>query len=238
MAEERRLEQGRGNGGAVEDDERTQPARAGVVDGLGEDLLAGARLPLEHDRDVRDGELLAERIEATHLPARADHAAKAHGGGERQGCGASDLLEGQGGLADADGLAALEKDHAHPQAVHRRAVRRVEIGQAERVTRELESDVSARDQAIGQPELAERALTDEEAGRGGSVDHQARATIGAVDDREAERRSLARLLRPPLDEDRRGVVIARMRRGHERDVTLRALRRSPASQRARRPRAG
>ena len=64
-------------------------ARAPVVERLGEDLLAGAGLALDDDRDVARGEALAERIEAAHLDARADDAPERRGARER------DLLRGR-----------------------------------------------------------------------------------------------------------------------------------------------
>ena len=58
VPEERRLDEARGDGGAVEHHERPVGARALGVDRLGEHLLAGARLALDEDRDVREREAL------------------------------------------------------------------------------------------------------------------------------------------------------------------------------------
>ena len=71
VPEERRLQQVRGDGRAVEDDERSGRARPRLVQRLGEDLLAGPGLALDDDGDVGRGDAIDERIEAPDLVARS-----------------------------------------------------------------------------------------------------------------------------------------------------------------------
>ncbi len=60
VAEELGLEQGLGHGAAVHGHERPRRARARVVDGLGDDLLAGAGFALDQQRRVRRRHALDE----------------------------------------------------------------------------------------------------------------------------------------------------------------------------------
>ena len=64
VAEELALQQARGDGRAVELDEGALPARAEIVDGAGDELLAGAGLPADEDGGVgrRDGFDLLEDL--------------------------------------------------------------------------------------------------------------------------------------------------------------------------------
>ena len=72
VTEERALGERRGNGAAVDDDERLVRARARLVDGLRDELLAGARLARDEDGQLgRRG--LAEALEdGAHPRARPD----------------------------------------------------------------------------------------------------------------------------------------------------------------------
>ena len=63
VAEEFALEQFARNGGAVDADQRPVAALAGFMDGAGDQLLAGARLAVDHHRGVGGGDEL-------HLPQR------------------------------------------------------------------------------------------------------------------------------------------------------------------------
>src|SRR5262249_30136010 len=74
VAEELRLDEVRGHGGAIEDDQRTCSPRACLLGRLGEQLLARSGLTLENDGHVRGGETLAHRIDASHLGAHPEQA--------------------------------------------------------------------------------------------------------------------------------------------------------------------
>src|ERR1051326_6290868 len=77
VPEELALDQGRGNRGAVDLDERRRRAGAVVVDGAGEELLAGAGLALHHHRHLTVG-----RDPARLLDDLAERRALAEDGGE------------------------------------------------------------------------------------------------------------------------------------------------------------
>ena len=72
VAEELRLEQGLRQRAAVHGDERPLAPRAGVVDGLGDDLLAGARLAGDEHGGVGGGDPRHEIEDPLHL-GRAGH---------------------------------------------------------------------------------------------------------------------------------------------------------------------
>src|SRR5262249_32725568 len=60
------------HGCAVEDHVGTGGSWTRLVDRFGEDLFARAGLPLDHDRNLGNGEALDQRIEASHFDAGTD----------------------------------------------------------------------------------------------------------------------------------------------------------------------
>ena len=74
VSEERRLDERRGDGGAVEDDEGACARGPLLVERLGEHLLARAGLALDDDGHVGLREALAQRVEPAHRVARAEQA--------------------------------------------------------------------------------------------------------------------------------------------------------------------
>src|SRR5690606_11057478 len=87
-----------GEGGAVDGDERARAARAAVVDGAGQQLLAGAGLAGDEHGGARAHRAAGEREQLAHGGARGDEAV-AHGGGRGLGLGV--------GCAASWGMAAL-----------------------------------------------------------------------------------------------------------------------------------
>src|SRR5205085_10609987 len=87
VTEELALDEARRYGGAIEDDERTARARRRFVERLREDLFDGARLAFDDDGHVGRREALAQRKEAPHRLALAEHATEARGDrrGRRRG---------------------------------------------------------------------------------------------------------------------------------------------------------
>src|SRR5690606_537606 len=79
VAEQLALDQALGQGAAVEGDEGAAGASAGSVDPPGGDLLAGAGLALEQDRDVAGGRELEHGERLAHHQALADEVAEAAG---------------------------------------------------------------------------------------------------------------------------------------------------------------
>ena len=72
MAEQFTFEQGLGDRGAVDRDERLLRAVAHAVDGMCQHLLAGAALAEQQNRDVGGRDLLDRAQDAGHLRARCD----------------------------------------------------------------------------------------------------------------------------------------------------------------------
>ena len=69
MPEQLGLEQGVGDGAAVDGDEGPAVARREPVDGAGDQLLAGARLAVDEHRGLELGDLAHGAEEVEHLPA-------------------------------------------------------------------------------------------------------------------------------------------------------------------------
>ena len=76
VTEQFALEQGVGNGGAVDRDVRRVGARAQLVERLGDELLAGAGLAADQHRRVGRRGVLDHLIDLAHLGALADHRAE------------------------------------------------------------------------------------------------------------------------------------------------------------------
>src|SRR5262249_8152878 len=72
VAEERRLEQGLGDGGAILAHEGLGPARAVGVDGAGDELLAAARFAYQEHRHTRDGDAVDQLEHLGDAAALAD----------------------------------------------------------------------------------------------------------------------------------------------------------------------
>ncbi len=187
VTEELRLDEVRRDRGAVEDDERSLRARALVVDRLGEDLLAGPRRPLDHDRHVARREPLAERIEPSHLDARAHRVPERRRARDRDRLSLLERVDAEHRVADADHLAALEDRVEHAHARNERSVARLEIDDAQTRVAEVERDVAPRHLRIREAQIAARALPDEHAVRLGSVEDELGAAIRSVDDDELVR---------------------------------------------------
>ena len=76
MSEQLAFDERLGNGGAIDGLERPLPTRAVEVNGPGHQLLAGAALAANEDRDVPLCGLLHQRVHLPHFGAGADHAGK------------------------------------------------------------------------------------------------------------------------------------------------------------------
>ena len=121
VAEQLGFEQGVGQGAAVDGHERPVTARAEVVQGAGEQLLAGAGLALDEHGGVAFGDLRQDGEQPTHQVTGTDHVALAlvaaqfaaqlvdHGVVAEGLHPAEDLArlvaQGRGGHADGDALA-------------------------------------------------------------------------------------------------------------------------------------
>ena len=72
VAEELALEQGLGNGAAVDGHEGPVGPVAALVDGLGDEFLAGAALAVDQDRGRGGGDLVHHLVDRAHARALAD----------------------------------------------------------------------------------------------------------------------------------------------------------------------
>ena len=152
VAEQRRLQQRLGDGGAVLADERAVAARAVRMDGARDQLLAGAAFALDHDRQRRVGDAIEQPEQIEHARRAADDVAVVVAHGERLAVVAQ-LLFDPGQL-----LAPRGQLHLEP-AVERLdlALAAAQLGQQARV---LERDRGLLGEIEHQPHvvLVERAL--------------------------------------------------------------------------------
>ena len=119
VAEQLALQQRLGDGGAVQRQERRLRPRPVVVDGAGDELLAGAALAGDQDRDVLRGDAADGLVDLTHRRAAAED--RAIRVGIRLGLG--DHRRGAHPTGDLQGLA----DHP-PQMVQVERLEEVVVG--------------------------------------------------------------------------------------------------------------
>ena len=182
VAEELALDEVLREGAAVDGDEGAAPARAGVVDRPGGELLAGAGLALEQDGDVGGGGELEHGEDLAHDQAGADQLAEA------VRAAGVDLqlvrlgLDPQGGAADPEGGAGGDLQGGQLRALVEGAVGAAEVLDQE-LTAGLGADpeVLARDAAVAEGEGAGAVAAD---GDGGEAEGDGAAHVGAVDDDE------------------------------------------------------
>ncbi len=160
VTEQLALDERRRHCRAVEHDERPLGARAARVDGLGADLLAGAGLAVDQDGAVRRGRARQQREDLTHRQRAPDQAPEAIAVGRRQRLTALAGEELQLRVTDADHGAGADEDLAKARALVKRAVARVEIGDAHAVAEHLELEMAPRNLRIAQRERASRRRAD------------------------------------------------------------------------------
>jgi hypothetical protein len=222
VAEQLRLDERRRHRRAVEDDEGALDPRALLVEGLGEDLLAGAGLALDDDGNVGHGQPIAKRIEGTHRGARAPKASKAgprlgwsrrlEGGEHLFGC-AHVALDAERRASESDDLSPVEPHLADVEArcFDLRAVRGAEIRQNQVGAVEIERDMPPRDRSVSELHGAYRALAHEKARSLGRIENEALSLVRPLDDDER----VAKLGRPigPRQLRRRKVLEIRRHLG-------------------------
>ena len=120
-AEQLALDEGLGERGGVDLDERAGAARAGVVDRAGQEVLAGAALAEQEDGLVGGGDAAGVGDDAAHRGGLGDDAAEALARVEPAG-------EGVGPRGDRAALDDVAD--AHPELVHRERLDEV-VGGAE-----------------------------------------------------------------------------------------------------------
>ena len=143
MAKQRRLDQARRDGGAVEDHKGLLSAGPPFVQRLGQHFLAGPGLAFNHQRDVRGSQPLAQRIDATHAGARTQQASEAIDARQRGRQLREHRLHGERGLADPHDFSAPEVAVEEPDPVDEGPVGGAEVGYSQALCLERESDVTA-----------------------------------------------------------------------------------------------
>jgi serine/threonine protein kinase len=179
VAEERRLDQAGRNGGAIEHHERLARPSTGLVNRLGQKLLARPRLALEDHGYVAGCEPFAQRVEPPHLGAGANDAAESQGIGECGGRRSCISLQPERGLAEVDGLATHQVSLDHAETVDGGSVGGTEIGHPQAGGGGLEGHVTARHHAIGQSQLACGTLAHQGPRRTTPVDAEEGPGIGS-----------------------------------------------------------
>jgi hypothetical protein len=175
---------------AVDYDEGARAPRPGLVERLGHELLARPRLTFDQHGLVRRRRALEHRVEAAHHRAHAEHPAEPVDLGRwRIFCRSyGHLYDPQPRLTDDDLLPTSHERAEHADACHRRAVRRAEVldGHDPRGV-DAEREVAARDLAVLEAELAERARAEEDARRERIVEEEPLALVGPLRDDEGIR---------------------------------------------------
>ena len=182
VAEELRLDERRGDRGAIEDDEGAAAPRTGFVERLGDRLFPGPGLPFDEHRDVARGEAREERIQAAHLRARANHAMEARVLGRGEDVRGPIQLDPKRRRPQLDDRLRRQIRIADAHAVHPRAVRRVEVEHVDPHRVHVEGGVPARHRAVLELHVAGDALSEEHAARGEILDRELRPHARSRDD--------------------------------------------------------
>ena len=165
VAEELALHEPARDRAEVADDERPVAPRRGGMDGLGDQLLPRARLPLEQDAHVGGGHALEDLEQPAHGFAGGDDAAEV-GRARRQ------ADHGRGGphdqlrLPQGDDRARAHADALESGPLVIAAVRRAEVLDLHGVGEQHDLQVTARDRGVGERQLAGGRLADEVRPRG------------------------------------------------------------------------
>ncbi len=188
MAEKFRLEQGFGNGGAVDGDERPGLPRAGTVNGAGQHFLAGARLAANEHAGLA----------ARHQSGFGQQCEHARTGGENVGAPGFVLGRGRGGLLglqrdrtlqQGKQLARFERlgqkaEHAALRGVHRVGNGAVRGEDDDRQRWVLRADVLEQRQPV---HTVHAQIGDDRAGAAGRQAAQRLGAAGGGDGRVAGR---------------------------------------------------
>ena len=186
VPEELRFDQVLRHRGAIEDDEGAGGPGAGLVDGLGEDFFAGARLALDEDVHVGCGDSLQQGVEPPHLGARSDDAPERLLVRQALARGALHRVDAQRGVAEANAFSAVDADVDDAKPVHDGAVERLQIDEVKLVVRPQERRVPPRYLGIGEAYGADGALPDQHAPRLRAVDPQRLASVAPLGHRDEE----------------------------------------------------
>src|SRR5262245_9420570 len=121
------------------------------MDRLGEGLFSGAGLAFDHEGDIDGREPLTEWIEAANGDALADEGAEGGPLSNPRGRRRTRLYcDGERRRADTNGFAARKERLHRPDPIHPAPIRRSQVDDPEERALQLESDVLARDAAVGE----------------------------------------------------------------------------------------
>jgi len=147
---------------AVDDHERAGGARAGLVDRLGDEPLAGAGLRLDEDGGVALGQPGNQREDATHRRAHADESAELGRLAQRLRPVVVGGLEAKRRLAGADERVGLEVDRLGAEPGDPGAVAAAEIAQEVALGRGGDGKVMPRHGAVAEGDVVARRGADGE----------------------------------------------------------------------------
>jgi hypothetical protein len=164
VAEDGGLGELAGEGAAVEDDEGALGARGLVVEGAGDQLLAGAGLAADEHAHVGGGDALEHGVDLAHGGAAAEQAPK----WSRPESGtwtSSSARKAIAVLPSRIGHAGLDPGLLDADAVDEAAVGAAEVAQEHAGGADEELGVQAGDRGVGEDEVVDGAAADGEAGR-------------------------------------------------------------------------
>ena len=153
VAEQLRLDEILGDGGAVEDLERLAGARAVLVEDVGHQVLAGAGLTDDDHRQLRVGHALDGGVDLTHPGGRADQGTHVVDGRQVDGRGFTERLEADLGTAESKAGRRGQVEAADAMRADERAIGRFEIDEEEPTLLVVDARVKAGHGAIGDHEI-------------------------------------------------------------------------------------
>jgi hypothetical protein len=181
VAEQRRLGQRRRDRAAVDDHERLLGAGARQVQGLRDQLLAGAGLAVDQHRQIGRRDLREPVEDRAHPGALRHQRAELRGHADRDALGPR-RLELELGVADAQLGRVQEVDVADPHVAHERAVAAAEIAHPHALLGGDELDVDGAHLAVVDHDRARRVAPEHD-GLGADLDPlgRRRADLSAAD---------------------------------------------------------
>jgi hypothetical protein len=166
VAEELALDQGGGDGRAVEDDQRAARAGALVVQPLGHQLLAGAGLALDQHGGVGGRHPLEHREHPAHGHAAADEPAEALARRQRDLHHLGQHRQAQRALAEGDVRVGAGVGIAHREPVEEGAVAATGVEDADAILLEADGQVMAADRGVVELQVAVGRAADAHLGAG------------------------------------------------------------------------
>ncbi len=235
MPEQLTLDQRRRNSTAVDHEKRTEPARARVMDRLGEQRLAGSGLALDQDGGLGTRDARQRLEQATHRDRSADRAAEVIVGRERLLDIVLPVFEPQRREAELERGAGVDPRGFDAVLPEKNSVGGANIAQVRPLLVRRDQKVIARDSGIGEHERVAIGSTDgkltvrveDDRTTVGPIDHAhahspVRESIGAdANDVCRHAQSIARIMSDMVDAvSRRYEIVCRLNGGGMADLYL------------------